>query len=888
MLKPDMTCLHVIENLTTMAGPAPDSHHELYKNARRASLSSPKGTSSLDILLQMGFSRLRAEKAIVATGDRGGNLAADWLLSHINDPNLDFDMPREFVLYLCPTGDLATDLDHYWKNTLAQCGWNGAHNFLPHITLCPFFKAKDSQVPHILRAVEKQREKRYPTRVDLNHFTAPNFIGLFVGEKCAAVLRNLVAEFAEDVHKSGVQMEAHQKQLHVTLAYQYSPEQHALLEKLSKNIKLDTPTRWDLRLYSRDARAHGTEVRRVLYAYQARQDDELDLILGDFIYMSPLDTGDPEWRQGVSWLTGCSGKFPLNHTSRSPESKTWTLHKSVEVISKQQPTSASGEHHVVAEGSKDVLYAKVQKHPPPRVLIVVRHGERMDQNFGYSWMDGCYNGGVYVRKDLNMPKTIPVRKGGPMDYQKDCPLTVIGTVQAKMTGEALKEQGVTFSHVYASPSFRCVQTAHYLLKGVQMEAHQKQLHVTLAYQYSPEQHALLEKLSKSIKLDTPTRWDLRLYSRDARAHGTEVRRVLYAYQARQDDELDLILGDFIYMSPLDTGDPEWRQGVSWLTGCSGKFPLNHTSRSPESKTWTLHKSVEVISKQQPTSASGEHHVVAEGSKDVLYAKVQKHPPPRVLIVVRHGERMDQNFGYSWMDGCYNGGVYVRKDLNMPKTIPVRKGGPMDYQKDCPLTVIGTVQAKMTGEALKEQGVTFSHVYASPSFRCVQTAHYLLKGLGQDCVIRVEDGLFEWCGWYKPGMPVWFTPAELRQNGYNVDSQYSPHYPAKKLTPDESIDDYYQRCYHVTKTMLKSHEKEGGNILIVGHAGTAEVCTRQLTGHYPRPKKAFLAIAKQMPFCGICFCEETLQGKFRKWCIQEPPVPILRHGHNIEYNWKMLL
>ena len=53
-------------------------------------------------------------------------------------------------------------------------------------------------------------------------------------------------------------------------------------------------------------------------------------------------------------------------------------------------------------------------------------------------------------------------------------------------------------------------------------------------------------------------------------------------------------------------------------------------------------------------------------------------------------------------------------------------GPAGFARDCPLTVMGTLQATLVGNAMKENGISISHVYCSPSLRCIQTCHSLLK------------------------------------------------------------------------------------------------------------------------------------------------------------------
>ena len=71
------------------------------------------------------------------------------------------------------------------------------------------------------------------------------------------------------------------------------------------------------------------QVRKVLYPATPTNEDELDLIDGDFVSLpdSDWEGSSDGWHQGTSWLTGVAGMFPGSYTERTAESETWTMHR---------------------------------------------------------------------------------------------------------------------------------------------------------------------------------------------------------------------------------------------------------------------------------------------------------------------------------------------------------------------------------------------------------------------------------------------------------------------------------------------------------------------------------------------------------------------------------
>lgn len=486
--------------------------------------------SPLKVLLQMGFPKHRAEKALAATGYRNVQLASDWLLAHVNDPTLDDLQPREYLLYLCPSGFLQSQLQEFWARSAEECGRNGAHEFLPHVTLVPPFKVPDSAVPSIVSLLERiaEHENQPIPELRLETYISQNFMGFFLNQDSAEVIKVVASRFARELAQINIAAEAHTQALHLTLAYNFPSGQYSTLEYLVRNINPNTDaSHWQLRLYSRDIRLSGKKVYKVIFPHVPRETDELELLLGDFVYVDPeaCNNSIDGWIEGISWLTGCSGFLPKNYVEKTAESDAWTLHKSVELnpsadeldeidgvsaLSDQalrllnqmspelgcnndtnshrdQPTSTRvvavrptelskctenyANFNLDMAGLSPVVERPLAFKQGPRRLFIVRHGERIDFTFG-TWIPYCFDEtGKYVRKDLNMPLSVPKRQGSPESFYKDCPLTILGETQAGLLGQALRAVGGSnrIQHVYCSPSLRSLQTCQNILKGLEIE-----------------------------------------------------------------------------------------------------------------------------------------------------------------------------------------------------------------------------------------------------------------------------------------------------------------------------------------------------------------------------------------------------------------------------------
>lgn len=472
---------------------------------------------------------------------------------------------------------------------------------------------------------------------------------------------------------------------------------------------------------------------------------------------------------------------------------------------------------------------------------------------------------------------------------------------------------------------------------VSTEPMSKSYHLTMAYQFPPEHLDGLADLTHAVDPEAEVDWELRLYSFEDRMKNKEVFKVLFSHIPREEDELELVIGDYVYVSPEDItkSTDGWVVGISWLTGGTGYLPKTYIQQAAETTAWTLHANIPLKSSQNPvtpfdinleqtrlslSSTSSFERLKASfgaqreddlggvhtSSDPEIEALTKVVPPPskspktpmktpRQVFVIRHGERVDFTFG-SWIQFCFDEqGTYIQKDLNMPVSMPKRKAGPEGFIRDCPLSRIGVMQARLVGEALRKAKVKFSHAYCSPSLRCVETCHHILEGMGlaKEIKMNLECGLFEWLGWYQNAMPDFMTPEEMNDAGYNIELSYKPFISLLQLQDtEESCEEHYSRNFFVTQCILQATEESGGNVLLVAHASSLDTCTRQIIGQSPRAFNDMLAVVRKVPYCSVACIEETQKGAIDSqnplgWKLMEPPIPPLTHSSNARYDWTVI-
>ncbi|MBX3086809.1 MAG: hypothetical protein KF716_34570 [Anaerolineae bacterium] len=157
------------------------------------------------------------------------------------------------IVYACPTGDLAAQLDAYFAQTRARLGENTAHQYPPHISLTGFFHDQPAAIPdyipaldHALAAVRQLQPSAVITMARLN--LSDEFHGIEIE---SAWLKQVIDAFITFA-PSATRRDAIRKKdwLHLSLAYQFPTAQAQALRTFAQSyVRLDTAVAWQLRFY---------------------------------------------------------------------------------------------------------------------------------------------------------------------------------------------------------------------------------------------------------------------------------------------------------------------------------------------------------------------------------------------------------------------------------------------------------------------------------------------------------------------------------------------------------------------------------------------------------------------------------------------------------------
>uniref|UniRef100_A0AC34GB33 Phosphoglycerate mutase n=1 Tax=Panagrolaimus sp. ES5 TaxID=591445 RepID=A0AC34GB33_9BILA len=256
-----------------------------------------------------------------------------------------------------------------------------------------------------------------------------------------------------------------------------------------------------------------------------------------------------------------------------------------------------------------------------------------------------------------------------------------------------------------------------------------------------------------------------------------------------------------------------------------------------------------------------------------------------LIIARHGERVDFCFNdhKHWTEKVVDpNGRYRPFNLNIPRNLPKRANGVAGFRTDTPLTEIGYLQSKLIGRAFRDKNIKFDIVFVSPALRCIQTAIGILKGMNAGHIkLNIEPGLFEWLQLCRNILPTWMTIDELIEAGYPISSEYNPVFKIPDLNLSESLSEYYERSYKITKTLFEKSRYQ--TILFVGHGSSLDACTRLVTGGQNRNTNDFYDILQRTPYLSTI----QLNDNEKKYEIVGSPIPPLKHSVNNEYDFKIV-
>lgn len=164
----------------------------------------------------------------------------------------------QLILYACPVGELATQIEQYFQESQKRYGRNSAHAYMPHCTLTGFFeKGKDGDIVEHYAQSLSQVFTEHRALLSANPITIEplafhdNWHGLPLQ---ATALKQFVAIFAGQSKTSTYPAALRLKDwLHLSLAYDFDLKHTKGLQALAiEMIDVAASVDWEMRFYERE------------------------------------------------------------------------------------------------------------------------------------------------------------------------------------------------------------------------------------------------------------------------------------------------------------------------------------------------------------------------------------------------------------------------------------------------------------------------------------------------------------------------------------------------------------------------------------------------------------------------------------------------------------
>jgi ubiquitin-associated SH3 domain-containing protein len=160
----------------------------------------------------------------------------------------------ELIVYACPSGELAQQLEDYFEQSQRLVGKNTAHSYMPHCTLTGFFHDIETAIPLYLQALDQTFIQAQPYPHPVVTITQMTFRSDWHGlELQSDWLQQRMTDFAKLAQSPTRSEDLRLKiWLHLSLAYEFQSEQADELAQLARQlINPKASVEWEVRFYQR-------------------------------------------------------------------------------------------------------------------------------------------------------------------------------------------------------------------------------------------------------------------------------------------------------------------------------------------------------------------------------------------------------------------------------------------------------------------------------------------------------------------------------------------------------------------------------------------------------------------------------------------------------------